>query len=1108
MATLKALKLALQQKADETTASSMKHPLSDAQNTAGLEILLQGSGWLTYQESVIPQLLEQLTPIFNSRDRISVLEIGPGPKSILAYLPSYMRRQIDKYTAFEPNRLFATELDCWICPTIVTEEPGRGQRRRDRRPRSREPHHLFSTRTNRAKSPFPRLNFLPKIHRIPFVLDNGTSDNDEKYDVILFWHGMYGMEYRRKFIEKAIEMLTLGGLVVVFHRDGDFDGPVCHRTTSIPTGVVCVPDEDRILDLFASFIAGFATDEDDALRIEWREVCRTLARREDALPNKLLFAAPDVIFSFNSHSASLSELTAIVPMANEDRYETIKNREARLRHNTPIVRPTEIRHVQACVHWAVKHGVSLTVVGGGRSGHCLWPNVLAVDMAAFDNVHILPAEDVEDALIVAEAGCKTGDIINKAMQAGLTVPLGARPSVGSADLLWAIKGAGTNFGIVVSVTFKAYVTPMFLVRNWVFPLKADAEAQLKLNEFDKRIARELPRDSSVDAYLYWDAGELRLGVTMFEASTTLTFSAPESSTIDAMLGPDIDSKVVNAVELFDTEMYVSKMHGGHGQGKTSSFKRCLFLKHIGEPNVTKCLISAVEARPTPLCYLHLLHGGGAVGDVAANATAFSCRDWDFVCVITGVWPRDQDDTELARATVRWVYSVVEDLLPLSRRAYGADLGPDARDVALVAKASGANFLRLKRLKRSFDPHNVLAYACPLQKASLGPKLIILVTGKSGVGKDHCANIWVSVFRRRDTRLRVRAISISDATKRQYAEATGADLDLLVSDRAYKEEHRPALSVFFQEQTQQRPQLPVEHFQNVVYENSDVDVLFITGMRDEAPVATFSHLVPESRLLDVHVQVSEQLRRTRRELHSHEDDRDASDSENSDLEYSPNFVFNNDRHTVAMTFAARYLLPFVHEDLHQLIGMVPRVLDFPRPGTEFRDVLGISKKRGGLALVTSLLHSHFTGDTRDWSKVDAVVTFETGGIVFASPLATRADVPLVIIRDTGKLPPPTLSIMKSSSYITSLAANDSKEKWIEMEQDAVRPGSSVVVVDDVLSTGKTLCAVLQLLEKAGVGAESIRVMVVVEFPLHRGREYLRQRGFGKVGIQSLLVFGGA
>ena len=50
--------------------------------------------------------------------------------------------------------------------------------------------------------------------------------------------------------------------------------------------------------------------------------------------------------------------------------------------------------------------------------------------------------------------------------------------------------------------------------------------------------------------------------------------------------------------------------------------------------------------------------------------------------------------------------------------------------------------------------------------------------------------------------------------------------------------------------------------------------------------------------------------------------------------------------------------------------------------------------------------------------------------------------------------------------------------------------------------------LQLLAKAGVDAENISAMVVAEFPLHLGREYLRQRGFGKVGIQSLLVVGGA
>ncbi|KUL82740.1 hypothetical protein ZTR_11125 [Talaromyces verruculosus] len=274
-------------------------------------------------------------------------------------------------------------------------------------------------------------------------------------------------------------MLTQGELVVVFHRDGDFDGPVCHRTTSIPTGVVCVPDEDKILNPFASFMAGFAMDEDDALRIEWCEVCHTLARREDALPNKLLFAAPDVMFSFNSHSASLSELTAIVPMANEDRYETIKNREARLRHNTPVVRPTEIRHIQACVHWAVKHGTAdiinkamqagLTVPLGARPsvGSGLW---LQGGIGHLARLHGLACDAIISAVVVS---VKSGNALYVGHVPNQHRPVGAVRPENEADLLWAIKGAGTNFGIVVSVTFKAYVALI---------LKADAEAQVKLNE--------------------------------------------------------------------------------------------------------------------------------------------------------------------------------------------------------------------------------------------------------------------------------------------------------------------------------------------------------------------------------------------------------------------------------------------------------------------------------------------------------------------------------------------------------------------------------------------------------------------------------------------------
>ena len=300
---------------------------------------------------------------------------------------------------------------------------------------------------------------------------------------------------------------------------------------------------------------------------------------------------------------------------------------------------------------------------------------------------------------------------------------------------------------------------------------------------------------------------------------------------------------------------------------------------------------------------------------------------------------------------------------------------------------------------------------------------------------------------------------------------------------------------------------------MVYGAVDVDVLLITGMRDEAPVAALSHLVPDSRLLEVHVQASKQTRRIRRGCHGGDGDGDDNKDSNNGgsnlttLDYRPSLIFDNDTtgNEAAERFAEHYLLPFVHEDLQRLANMARQVPDFPRPGIEFRHVLGISQQSGGLALCTSLLQTHFTGD---WAKVNAVACCEAGGFVYASALALRVDVPLVLIREAGKLPPPTVSVIKPPSHISSLASNNSKEKRIEMERDVVPKGASVVVVDDVLSTGETLCAVLQLLNKAGIDAEDVSIMVVAEFPVHRGRELLRQRGFGRINIQSLLVFGGA
>jgi adenine phosphoribosyltransferase len=1148
MATLNDLKRALWQAARMASYS----PLSDTQYSTGYENLIQGSE-STYRNFIIPQLSQLLDTRFKLRTDVSVLEIGPGPRSVLGRLSRDLRAKFQSYDALEPNSLFASKLEKQLHPT------------------------------NHTESIFPCLGQPAKIYRYPLAVDDNNEicfdkspfDASRKYDLILFCHSMYGMKPKHKFIERALDMLSdrsEGGIIVVFHRDGVlcFNDLVSNRRVSYPTGVLCLADDNNVLDSFASFIAGYAlenTSKDHNIRKRWRSICRDLGYHEKG---RLSFSSPEIMVVFTRHATAVRELVAQMPLLKRNR--AIKNRKAHLQSPAYIARPKEVRQVQACVEWALKYGENLAVIGGGHSGHCVLSAVVSIDMSAMNQVHILGAENDSEGrregcsaalpLVVVEAGSTVGDIIGKTMAAGLTVPLGARPSVGAGlwlqggighlarlhglscdaivgaviisvqsgqilyignvpsqhrpfgsirpsyenDLLWAIKGAGTNFGIVVSVTFRAHAAATFVVEKKFIPLGNPVNERHQLRDF--HTLGKLDRECSADAYLYWNADQLHLGVTTFQSC--LPESASETQTL---MPQDVKSvsrenvKVVDGMELFDEEMYMTDMHGGHGGGKTSAFKRCVFLKNIGEPMVAARLVAAMERRPSNLCYLHLLQGGGAIGDLKGEATAFGCREWDLSCVITGVWPRRLAGTPAERLAEQWVYDVAADLLPLSCGAYGADLGPDPRDAALSARAFGPNLARLARLKSRLDPHNVLAYACPLPSTPV-PRLIILVTGQHGVGKDYSAKVWCSVLSGPTGKgVSTRIASISDATKREYAAATNTDLHRLLKDRAYKEQHRPALTRFFQDQVQQRPRLPQEHFLNVVKNAAGADVLLITGMRDAAPVASLSHLVPESRLIEVHVRAAEETQRERRSLANDNSGNNGSSKDSLVIEHCPTLVFDNDTTgcKAAEDFAKQHLFPFLDHALTQLADMVNVIHDFPNPGIEFRHVLGISEHPNGLTLCTSLLQKHFRGD---WTKIGAIVACEAGGFIYASPLAMQMKVPLTLIRQAGKLPPPTISNNMTTSHISSMLSDGPLEKQIEIGRETIPRGVPVLVIDDVLSTGKTLCAVLELLQKADVSTEDISIMVVAEFPFHHGRELLLQRGFGGVSLQSLLVLTGA
>ncbi|KAM7216766.1 hypothetical protein V8F06_007876 [Rhypophila decipiens] len=1158
MATLERLKKALREDA-ETVPSSARLPLTDEQYSAGFKIFKDGRA-KSYHEFIVPQISTLMQPLINARSRISVLEIGPGPESVLGLLPEKQRRLIRSYTAIEPNKLFTSPLeDCLLGKESLL--PGL-----DRPPTVRP-------RSFRARA-------------------RPEALGDDKFDLILFCHSMYGMEPKRDCIERALgmlldndEQLPGDGLVVVFHQERiHFDGLVCHRTALFPTGTVSISNECAKVDSFVQFVSGCTVEgHGDVAKVTAEGnralLCRSLGRPEG---DRLIFSAPEVMIAFTRHAATLPELISQMPSLFTKPRRKVKNSEARLCSPAALVVPTEISHIQACVRWANQNRAELTVIGGSHSGHCIVPNVVAIDMCSFNNVHVAPTA-AGVSLIIAEAGANAGDIVSKGMTEGLAVPLGSRPSVGAGlwlqggighlsrmygltcdfvvgavlvsgdsgdivhvgsvptrfqptgssrpradlerDILWAIKGAGTNFGVVVSVVFRSSPVTTFLVRSWKFPLFNDAEARHRVRRFDKEIAGKLPRKCSSDAYLYHDADtdKLHLGVTIYQVSDIVDGSEdplPLNTQIKGVLGPAAETRVVDCNGLFETDMYMSGMQGGHGGGKTSSFKRCVFLKAIGSADTTlQAMVDAMNMRPTALCYLHLLHGGGSEGvvhNVRSDATAFGCRDWDFACVVTGVWLRDQDNSDEPRQVQQWVYDVVTNLLTLDSCSgvYPADLGPDPRDASLALKAFGPNQPCLAHLKKALDPHNTMAYACPLPKEPKAPELIILVTGQHGAGKDYCADLWTSFFQTEQKSLTTRSVSISTAIKREYAEASGADLNRLLTEREYKEEHRPALTAFWEKKVGERQNLGKETFLNCVYNAAvdDVDVLLITGMRDEAPVAKVSHLVPNSRVVEVHVRADNETMRQRRSLGAlpPASSDDSFDAAPRTLNYIPDFIFDNNvsGDINVKNFAARYLVTYSgkRDDLRRLESMIRCVPNFPRQGVDFRHVLGISQQPGGIQLVTALLKTHFRGN---WADIDAIVSCESGGFIFASALAGHGvDVPLVIIRKAGKLPPPVVSVAKGQSNI-SHASSESTEERVEMERHAIPApgGASVLVVDDVLASGRTLSAVLSLLREVGVEAGRISVMVVAEFPVHCGRKALREAGFGQVRVQSLLVFGG-
>lgn len=162
-------------------------------------------------------------------------------------------------------------------------------------------------------------------------------------------------------------------------------------------------------------------------------------------------------------------------------------------------------------------------------------------------------------------------------------------------------------------------------------------------------------------------------------------------------------------------------------------------------------------------------------------------------------------------------------------------------------------------------------------------------------------------------------------------------------------------------------------------------------------------------------------------------------------------------------------------VEQVADLIRDVPDHPRPGVVFKDITPlIADGPAFSAVVRHIAASHRGG-------VDVVVGMEARGFIFGAPVAVELGVGFVPVRKEGKLPRTTLAGAYELEYGSAV---------IELHADAVRPGSRVLVVDDVLATGGTAAATLDLLER--IGAEVVGVSFVMELAFLGGRARLAGR----------------
>ncbi|KAF8939161.1 adenine phosphoribosyltransferase [Dissophora ornata] len=157
------------------------------------------------------------------------------------------------------------------------------------------------------------------------------------------------------------------------------------------------------------------------------------------------------------------------------------------------------------------------------------------------------------------------------------------------------------------------------------------------------------------------------------------------------------------------------------------------------------------------------------------------------------------------------------------------------------------------------------------------------------------------------------------------------------------------------------------------------------------------------------------------------------------------------------------------DLKRINSLIREIPDFPKPGILFKDIFPLFQDPIAVEMVITHIVNHI--NTSVEKKVDVIVGLDARGFLFGPIIAMRLGAAFAPVRKAGKLPGSTIQVSYQKEYGTDV---------FEMQDDSIKPGQNVIVIDDLIATGGSAAGAQELIEKMNGNVLSFIFLIELEF----------------------------